>query len=123
MMDFNQYSVEELRKLNKDLIDHLRLRRQRESQKYMDRFDLNDQVSFADDGRIIEGKIIRFNQKTVTVCTDNNHWRVSPEFLSKVVTTNVVKPVIEVTKQIIAPGRNSPCPCGSGKKSKRCCFR
>ncbi|MBT4790226.1 MAG: hypothetical protein HON90_01535 [Halobacteriovoraceae bacterium] len=28
----------------------------------------------------------------------------------------------QVTKQIIAPGRNSPCPCGSGKKSKRCCF-
>jgi len=21
------------------------------------------------------------------------------------------------------PGRNSPCPCGSGKKYKRCCLR
>lgn len=22
-----------------------------------------------------------------------------------------------------APGRNEPCPCGSGKKSKKCCWR
>jgi len=26
-----------------------------------------------------------------------------------------------VTKTGLAPGRNSPCPCGSGKKFKQCC--
>jgi Predicted metal-binding protein related to the C-terminal domain of SecA len=26
-----------------------------------------------------------------------------------------------VVKQGVAPGRNSPCPCGSGKKYKNCC--
>ena len=34
---------------------------------------------------------------------------------------------LEVTPQTIrkdgpAPGRNDPCPCGSGQKYKKCCF-
>lgn len=125
MIDFNQYSIEELSQLNKDLVNHLRVRHQRESQKDMDRFELHDRVSFAtDDGRIIEGEIIRFNQKTITVCTDGNHWRVSPKFLTKIITTTAVKqqPILKLNQPTTLPGRNAPCPCGSGKKSKRCCF-
>ncbi len=26
-------------------------------------------------------------------------------------------------ERVRKPGRNEPCPCGSGRKSKRCCFR
>jgi hypothetical protein len=26
-------------------------------------------------------------------------------------------------KTAIRPGRNEPCPCGSGKKAKKCCIR
>jgi hypothetical protein len=26
------------------------------------------------------------------------------------------------TRQMVEPGRNAPCPCGSGKKYKRCCM-
>ena len=32
--------------------------------------------------------------------------------------TETVEP-IKVDKQ---PGRNDPCPCGSGKKYKKCCY-
>ena len=28
---------------------------------------------------------------------------------------------VEPLKADIAPGRNDPCPCGSGKKYKKCC--
>jgi hypothetical protein len=38
----------------------------------------------ADDGRQIEGEVIRVSKKTVTVCSgDGHHWRVSPSFLTK----------------------------------------
>jgi preprotein translocase subunit SecA len=31
---------------------------------------------------------------------------------------------IEKTKKVVGKiGRNSPCPCGSGKKYKMCCLR
>ena len=36
------------------------------------------------------------------------------------------EPLDEPVRPIItekAPGRNDPCPCGSGKKYKRCCGR
>jgi|TARA_B100002049_G_C16024024_1_gene351572 hypothetical protein len=127
MIDFSQYSIEELSDLNKALVEHLRVRTQRESQRDMERFELGDRVSFTtDDNRIIEGEIIRFNQKTITVCTDHNHWRVSPKLLTKIITTTVSKPTLKTSTpnkaNFLTPGRNSPCPCGSGKKSKRCCF-
>jgi len=31
------------------------------------------------------------------------------------------KPVDPIKKEASAPNRNDPCPCGSGKKYKRCC--
>ena len=127
MIDFSQYSIEELSDLNKALVEHLRVRTQRESQRDMERFELGDKVSFTtDDNGIIEGEIIRFNQKTITVCTEHNHWRVSPKLLTKIIPTTASKPApitLALDKaNFITPGRNSPCPCGSGKKSKRCCF-
>ena len=27
----------------------------------------------------------------------------------------------EPVKAVVGPGRNDPCPCGSGKKYKKCC--
>ncbi len=30
---------------------------------------------------------------------------------------------VEPIKAEAAPGRNDPCPCGSGKKYKKCCGR
>ena len=85
-MDFNQYSIEELKELNRNLIEHVKLRRLRESQKSMDRFYLGDVVSFTDShGNIVKGRIIRFNQKTVTIERECGHqWRVSPELLEEV---------------------------------------
>ncbi len=35
---------------------------------------------------------------------------------------SIFKPQITVTKAIKSVGRNEPCPCGSGKKYKKCCM-
>ena len=32
-------------------------------------------------------------------------------------------PVEPIKKEKAAPGRNDPCPCGSGKKYKQCCAK
>lgn len=86
MIDFNQYSMQELIQLNRELVEHMRVRNQRDSQRSMERFQLNERVSFqANNGDIIEGIIIRFNQKSVTIKTSLNEWRVAPQYLSKVV--------------------------------------
>jgi preprotein translocase subunit SecA len=136
-IDFNSYSIKELSELNHQLVEHIRLRRQRESQQVMHKFDLGDLVCFENDyGEVIEGRIIRFNQKSVTIEKDCGHsWRVSPQLLEKVIESKNVKEKkiiqdIEVLKEAVAKvtnypnaSRNSPCPCGSGKKYKRCCLQ
>ena len=33
----------------------------------------------------------------------------------------MVEPVQPIVKEGKEPGRNDPCPCGSGKKYKKCC--
>lgn len=33
------------------------------------------------------------------------------------------QPVETFRKQEAEPGRNDPCPCGSGKKYKQCCLK
>jgi len=133
-IDFNKHTIEQLRALNHDLVDHMRLRQQRESQQVMHKFNLGDQVCFENSyGEIVEGKIIRFNQKSVTVEKERGHtWRVSPQFLEKVVASSASKTVKDIQMQaseVISRvgqsqdiGKNSPCICGSGKKYKRCCL-
>lgn len=32
-------------------------------------------------------------------------------------------PPEQIKKETDAPGRNDPCPCGSGKKYKQCCLK
>jgi len=40
--------------------------------------------------------------------------------------TSIFNQVSQITKQpeatMVAVGRNDPCPCGSGKKFKKCCL-
>ena len=122
-INFDQYSTEALGDLNSRLVSYLKLRDQRESQMKMHKFELGDIVCFENNyGEVIEGEIIRFNQKTITIERDCGHqWRVSPAFLEKVIETKkqLRSNVIELP---IKMGKNKPCPCGSGKKIKRCCI-
>jgi ribosomal protein L35AE/L33A len=86
-IDFNQYSLSELRELNQKLVAHIKLRHERESQARMVKFTIGDRVCFeSSSGELIEGEILRFNKKSVTIETNAKaQWRVAPQFLSKVV--------------------------------------
>ena len=130
--DFNRYSKEELIELNRKIVEHLRLRQQRESQQAMDRFDLGETVCSKNrEGDIIQGKIISFNKKTVTIERDDcgHRWRISPQLLDKIVEhKNEDHKVIAIHSSKVEVSssekfsRNAPCPCGSGRKFKRCCI-
>jgi len=47
-------------------------------------------------------------------------------FLPSQATEQMSSPTISAPKPIVSgqprPGRNDPCPCGSGKKYKKCCY-
>ncbi len=133
-IDFSGHSVDELRELNHGLVEHIKLTQQRASQDSMNKFKLDELVCFENQyGEVIEGKIIRFNQKTVTIEKDCGHqWRVPPQFLSRVfraqeskqniVPVNIFDLSPEQLKKDPQTSKNAPCPCGSGRKYKRCCF-
>ena len=141
-INFSDHSIKDLESLNHQLVDHLKLRQQREAQKEMINFEMGDTVSFlSSDGEVIRGEIVRFNQKSISLKTyDNRKWRVSPHLLSKVVVSysssmakGVERKVLPESAEVLPStsiadlnplkklGRNSRCPCGSGKKYKRCC--
>ena len=130
--DFNRYSEEELIELNRKIIEHVRLRRQRESQQAMDRFNLEETICFRNgEGDLVQGKIVSFNKKTVTIERGDcgHRCRISPQFLEKVVEHKKEdRNVITIhsckveTSSSEKFSRNAPCPCGSGRKFKRCCM-
>jgi hypothetical protein len=128
----------QLRLLNHKIVARLKLINRAKALNEIAKFNLGDIVSFDYYGETISGRIIRINQKTVSVLTeDGKHkWNVSPHFLSKTPdaedpeSTEWAEPEQEVMIQELplqkpATGqkisRNAPCPCGSGKKYKRCC--
>lgn len=63
-------------------------------------------------------------EEMLSICTEND-WQVivgiepdKPEDISDV--QRLLTPRVQTTTKIEV-GRNEPCPCGSGKKYKRCC--
>jgi SWIM/SEC-C metal-binding protein len=66
-------------------------------------------------------------QQIVDICTEA-HWQVivgvepdEPEDITDVL--KLLEPERFTVRVEPTAGRNDPCPCGSGKKAKRCCLR
>jgi len=77
---------EELRLLNQQIIERLKIIDRAKGIVGVSKFNLGDQVSFRHHGERMVGKIIRLNQKTVSIILDNGQeWRVAPDFLRKIV--------------------------------------
>lgn len=76
-------SEEELRYLNRLIVERLKLISQEKSTRSLSRFNLGELVQFKDsDGRMKTGRIVRLNKKTASVLTsDGQHWKVSPGLL------------------------------------------
>ena len=147
-IDLTQLTEQELIELNSKIVDRLRFLRDAKAHHQMMELRLGDKVSFSSDtGQKITGTILRLNRKSISLCAeDGHHWRVSPSFLTRAEPKDVeveVEPrkaeppkkqeplplkVIPLTTSLFPTAlnqevpRNAPCPCGSGKKYKRCCL-
>jgi len=77
---------EDLRFLNRLIVERLKLIAQAQSTALMSQFNIGDRVGFqAPSGERKIGIVQRLNKKTVTILTDKgHHWNVSPGLLSPV---------------------------------------
>ena len=128
----------QLRTLNHMVVERLNLFNRAKRLKSLAKFNLYDRVYFDHDGERILGRIIRINQKTCTIKTDDRgEWRIPPSYLAKIIEVSdddiiyekaakaKPKSKIKAAEQLPFAGlkisRNAKCPCGSDKKYKRCC--
>jgi hypothetical protein len=85
-INLDDLSEKELLDLNREIIRRLELHRNMRRQSQLMAFRIGDKVVFETELGPIKGMIVRLNQKTATVETDDGRsWRVSPGLLSKVV--------------------------------------
>jgi hypothetical protein len=140
----------QLRYLNHIIIERIKLIHGAKALQALSKFNIGDAVSFDHYGETIKGRIIRINQKTLSIITldQKGRWKVSPVFLKKeeseqyAESSKIVEsqydlfgdeeendddennnPVMQVINPENKISRNSPCPCGSGKKYKKCCLK
>ena len=80
---------EDLLFLNELIVERLKLIAQARSTSEMVRFTKGDRVAFhTQDGRTMQGVVLRLNKKTVSVATDDGYkWKVSPSLLELIKTT------------------------------------
>jgi hypothetical protein len=84
-IDIDRLTEAELLDLNRRIVERLRFLQPMRAHASMLQFSLGDRVTFdTDDGRRIVGTLRRYNQKSVTVLTDDHHrWNVAPVFLRR----------------------------------------
>ena len=75
---------DDLRFLNRLIIERLKLIAQARSTALMSRFNIGDRVGFrSPNGEWKSGIVQKLNKKTISILTDKGHqWNVSPGFLS-----------------------------------------
>lgn len=83
-IDLSQLTESELIDLNRRIVERLRMIRQVHAHVKMLEFRIGERVWFQSDTRRIEGVLVRYNKKSVTVVTDDaERWTVSPGFLQR----------------------------------------
>ena len=99
-IDIDQLTEDELVELNHRIIERLKFIDTMQAHQSMMAFNIGNRVSFdSKHGRQI-GILTKFNQKTVTVVTDNGHrWRISPHLLTEVKEAELVKQIINNDKK------------------------
>ncbi|MBI4376456.1 MAG: hypothetical protein HY549_08405 [Elusimicrobia bacterium] len=82
-IDIDKLSLEELLDLNKRVVRRVEYLQSLKTRAHLDRFEPGDRVSFQSEGRMIEGMVVRVNQKTLSIKTKDTYWRIHPRFLTK----------------------------------------
>ena len=83
-IDLSQLTESELIDLNRRIVERLRMIRQVHAHVKMMEFSIGERVWFQTDLRRVEGVLVRYNKKSVTVVTEEGErWTVSPGFLER----------------------------------------
>ena len=81
-IDLSSLTESELVDLNRRIVERLRMIRQVHAHVKMLEFRIGERVWFQTDARQVEGVLVRYNKKSVTVVTDDGErWTVAPGFL------------------------------------------
>ena len=95
LRDIHDLSIEELMELNHHVVDQIKFLETVRTHEQMMTFEPGSRVSFESKYGRQTGTLIKFNKKTVTVITDNQHrWNVSPHLLRKEVKDSSEKPAL-----------------------------
>jgi uncharacterized protein YkvS len=77
-------SIEELLVFNQVIVERIKHLQKAAALNKMAQFRIGDIVSFNHGDHLITGRIVKFNQKTVSIITDNDRrWNVPPVLLMK----------------------------------------
>lgn len=82
-MEIENLSLEELVKLNSKIIKRIRELNKIRLCSDLQKFEVGDRVCFDGNGSIITGVVIRVNQKSLTIKTDQGMWYVAPKLVKK----------------------------------------
>ena len=83
-VDLDRLTEAQLRDLNHRIVERLKFLHKMRAHSRMLEFSLGERVTFTHDGHLIRGAILRYNQQTVTVQTDDHgKWKVSPQLLQR----------------------------------------
>ncbi len=83
-INIDHLTESELIDLNQRVVQRLRMLQQMHAHVRMLEFKIGERVWFQTDRRMVDGTLIRYNKKSVTVVTDaGERWTVSPGFLQK----------------------------------------
>ena len=93
-IDIDRLTEAELIDLNHRIVERLRLLQHMRAHMNMLEFRIGERVTFQPDGRgPVQGMLVRYNRKSVTVVTDDGHrWNVSPSLLSSAAAPDKAKP-------------------------------
>ena len=80
VIDIDQFSEQELRDVNRRIVERIRFFQQSRTHQAMLKFNLGDRVCFQPEGySVLTGTITRYNKKSVSVVLDCGHkWTVAP---------------------------------------------
>ena len=83
-ININQLSEPELVDLNRRIVERLRMIRQVQAHVCMLEFKIGERVWFRTDVRKVEGVLVRYNKKSVTIVSNSGErWTVSPGLLHR----------------------------------------
>ena len=83
MIDIEKLSLEQLIELNRKIVRRIQYLHSLKTRSQLDRFDVGDRVGFQNEGRMVEGVVVRVNRKTLSIKTKEAYWNMHPRFLTK----------------------------------------